>query len=150
MEEVELKSGLRKVVLDTNVLVSGLLNSKGNPAAVLRLALTGAIQICYDKRILAEYSDVLGRPRFKFDPMRVQEVLIKLSVDGLSFAPSKPVLDLPDPDDEPFLAVALAASADYLVTGSRADYPPAKCRGISVASPAEFVTLWRKLHLRDD
>ena len=77
-----------KVVLDTNVLVSGLLNGKGNPAAILTLALTGAVQTCHDKRILAEYSEVLGRPHFKFDPIRVREVLVKLEVDGLSVGPS--------------------------------------------------------------
>jgi putative PIN family toxin of toxin-antitoxin system len=132
-----------KVVLDTNVLVSGLLNGKGNPAAILTLALTGAVQTCHDKRILAEYSEVLVRPHFKFDPIRVREVLIKLEVDGLSVAPSNTMLNLPDPDDEPFLEVALAASADCLVTGNLADYPPAKCHGMRVISPADFVALWR-------
>lgn len=135
-----------KVVLDTNVVVSGLLNSKGNPAAILTLALTGAIQTCHDKRILAEYLEVLARPRFKFDPIRVREVLIKFEVDGLSVAPSNTTLNLPDRDDEPFLDVALAASADYLVTGNIADYPPAKCRGMRVVNPAEFVALWRTRH----
>ena len=134
-----------KVVLDTNVLVSGLLNSKGNPAAILTLALTGAVQVCHNKRILAEYAEVLARPRFKFDPIRVREVLIKLEVDGLSFVPSNTILNLPDPDDEPFLDVALIASADYLVTGNMADYPPDKCHGLRVRSPAEFVVLWRTL-----
>lgn len=64
-----------KIVLDTNVLVSGLLKSAGNPAAVLTLVLTGAVQICHDKRILAEYSEVLARPHLKFDPSRVRDVL---------------------------------------------------------------------------
>ena len=117
-----------KIVLDTNVLVSGLLKSKGNPAQVLALALTGAVQVCHDGRILAEYAEVLARPRFRFDPRRVRDVLIKLQTDGVSFTPPYTPLDLPDPDDEPFLAVALAAPADYLVTGNTSDYPPGKRR----------------------
>jgi putative PIN family toxin of toxin-antitoxin system len=132
-----------KIVLDTNVIVSGLLKSKGNPAVVLSLALSGAIQICHDRRILAEYSEVLARPRFKFDSKRVGEVLAKLSGDGIPVTPSQLVLDLPDSDDEAFLAVALGASADFLVTGNVADYPPDKRRGICIATPAEFVALWR-------
>lgn len=44
-----------KIVLDTNVVVSGLLQAQGNPAQVLSLVLSGAIQICYDERILAEF-----------------------------------------------------------------------------------------------
>jgi putative PIN family toxin of toxin-antitoxin system len=52
-----------KVVLDTNVVVSGLLQPKGNPAQVLALALAGAVQVCYGQRLLAEYAEVLARPR---------------------------------------------------------------------------------------
>ena len=135
-----------KIVLDTNVVVSGLLQSQGNPAQVLTLALAGAMQVCHNKLILDEYAEVLARPRFKFDPKRVREVLTKLVVDGLAVDASKHSdLDLPDPDDEPFLAVALAASAAFLVTGNLADYPPNKRRGCAVVSPALFMEYWRKL-----
>lgn len=135
-----------KIVLDTNVLVSGLLHSQGNPAQVVALALAGAVQICHAPRILAEYAEVLARPRFKFDPERVREVLAKLELDGVAVVPSSQLLDLPDPDDEPFLAVALAGAAEYLVTGNLADFPAAKRRGCAVVRPAEFMDFWRDHH----
>ncbi|MEW6159861.1 MAG: putative toxin-antitoxin system toxin component, PIN family [Verrucomicrobiota bacterium] len=139
-----------KIVLDTNIVVSGLLQSQGNPAQVLTLVLSGAIQVCHDERILAEYAEVVARPRFKFDPKRVREVLAKLDVDGLAVDASEHSdLDLPDADDEPFLAVALAASADFLVTGNLSDYPPDKRRGCTVVSPAAFMEHWRKLQDED-
>ena len=135
-----------KIVLDTNVVVSGLLQARGNPAQVLALVLSGAIQICHYERILAEYAEVLARPRFKFDPKRVREVQNKIDTDGLAFdASGESNLNLPDPDDEPFLAVALAASADFLVTGNLADYPPDKRRGCAVVSPAAFMTEWQRM-----
>src|ERR1700722_9073671 len=110
------------------------------------LALAGAVQVCHDGRILAEYAEVLARPRFKFDPRRVREVLNKLETDGLAVdARGISDLELPDADDEPFLAVALAASVDFLVTGNSADYPPGKRRGCAVVSPAVFMEHWRKL-----
>ena len=134
-----------KIVLDTNIVVSGLLQSQGNPGQVLALVLSGAIQVCHDERILAEYAEVLARPRFKFDPKRVREVLNKIEVDGLTVdASEESNLDLPDPDDEPFLAVALAASVDFLVTGNLADYPPDKRRGCAVVSPAAFMAEWQR------
>ena len=118
-----------KVVLDTNIVVSGLLQPKGNPAQVLALALAGAVQACYDHRVLAEYAEVLARPRFKFDPARVREVLAKLEADGLVVDATQELeLDLPDPDDEPFLGVALAGQVDYLVTGNLSDYPAERRR----------------------
>lgn len=133
-----------KIVLDTNVIVSGLLQPLGNPAKVLTLALAGAVRFCHDKRMLAEYAEVLARPRFKFDERMVREVLAKFDADGQSVnATGQRDLDLPDADDEPFLAVALTASADYLVTGNLADYPAEKRRGCAVISPAEFMEVWR-------
>jgi len=139
-----------KIVLDTNIIVSGLLQSQGNPAQVLALALAGAVQVCHDERILAEYAEVLARPRFKFDPKRVREVRNKIEADGLAVdASGGSNLDLSDPDDEPFLAVALAASVDFLVTGNLADYPPDKRRGCAVVSPAAFMEHRRKLQDED-
>ena len=135
-----------RIVLDTNVVVSGLLQAQGNPAQVLSLVLSGAIQICHDERILAEYAEVLARPRFKFDPKRVREVLNKIETDGLEIDTSgESNLDLPDADDEPFLEVALAASVDFLVTGNLADYPPEKRRGCNVIAPAAFVVEWQRM-----
>jgi predicted nucleic acid-binding protein len=74
-------------------------------------------------------------------------VLTQLEADGLAVdATDQRDLDLPDADDEPFLAVALAARADYLVAGNRADYPADKRRGCAIVSPAEFMEVWRKLN----
>jgi putative PIN family toxin of toxin-antitoxin system len=135
-----------KIVLDTNVLVSGLLRSQGNPAQVLALVLAGAVQICHSQSILSEYREVLARPRFKFDPQRVREVLEKIESDGLPVDSSgHDDLNLPDPDDAPFLAAALAASADFLVTGNLSDYPEDKRKGCAAVAPAEFMRHWGTL-----
>jgi uncharacterized protein len=138
-----------KVVLDTNVVVSGLLSWNGNPARVLNLALSGSIEVCHDPRILAEYAEVLARARFKFDPKHVADVLTKLTRDGIAVDSSEyGGFGLPDPDDEPFLGVVLAGRADFLVTGNIAHFPPAKRRGASVVSPAEFMAHWEKIRSR--
>ena len=54
-------------MLDTDVVVSGLLKSQGNPPQIRTAALAGAVQDCHDKLVLAEYAEVLARPRFKFE-----------------------------------------------------------------------------------
>ena len=113
-----------KIVLDTNVLVSGLLKRGGNPGEIVALALGGAVRVCHDTRILAEYAEVLSRPRFKFDPHHVRTVLSKIRADGLSVQSKVSVSGLPDADDASFLEVALSCGADYLVTGNIAHFPP--------------------------
>ncbi len=133
-----------KVVHDTNVVVSGLLHSEGNPGQILTLALSGAVQVCHDERILAEYREVLARPRLKLNSERVKEVLVKLESDGTSVRPGAEKWNLPDADDEPFLAVTFAAPADHLITGNIRHYPAAQRKGCSVVTPAEFMEIWRQ------
>ena len=72
-----------KVVLDTNVLVSGLLNPFGAPGRVVDLAVTGGLQPLHDDRILLEYGDVLRRPRFGFDERDIRALLEQLTWVGL-------------------------------------------------------------------
>lgn len=55
-----------RIVLDTNVLLSGLLSPSGPPGNIARLITTGAVRVCYDARILVEYRQVLLRPTFPF------------------------------------------------------------------------------------
>ncbi len=67
-----------KIILDTNVPVSGLLQSHGDPGRIVALALSEALVVCRDEQNLAEYAEVLARPRFKSNPHRDAEVLAKL------------------------------------------------------------------------
>lgn len=132
-----------KVVLDTNVLVSGLLSPFGPPADVVRLAAAGALSLGVDARILEEYRLVLARPRFGFDATRVGALLSQIDADGARGATRPLLLRLPDPDDEPFLEVALAVEAEALVTGNARHFPPSRREGILVLSPREFVEEYR-------
>lgn len=132
------------IVLDTNVLVSGLLSSFSAPGEVIRLLASGHIRPCLDARILSEYAAVLKRPRFHFQQDLVTEFLGYLESRAI-FAAGTPLRHpLPDRDDEPFLEVALAAGADALVTGNRRHFPSRACGSVRVATPAEFVAFHRR------
>jgi putative PIN family toxin of toxin-antitoxin system len=56
-----------RVVVDTNVLVSGLLSLRGPPAQIVDLVVAGALWVLFDEWVLDEYDAVLRRPRFGFD-----------------------------------------------------------------------------------
>lgn len=132
-----------RVVLDTNVLVAGLLSPYGPPGEIVRLVSSGEVTLCFDARILAEYSEVLARPRFEFDPDDVAALLDYVEFSGEIVAPRPIATLLPDPDDGPFLEVASACGADCLVTGNLAHFPPELRAGVRVVSPAAFVALMR-------
>lgn len=133
-----------KIVLDTNVLVSGLLTPYGPNGEIIRLLSAGALTVQYDARILLEYQDVLSRPRFQFDMQDVNTFLAYLKQKGqvVSGIPLKK--RLPDPDDEPFLEVAVAGRAVCLVTGNTKHFPKASRQNVKVFSPTEFVDFFRK------
>lgn len=132
-----------RIVLDTNVLVAGLLSPFGAPGQIVRLVSSGDISLCLDARIMAEYAEVLARPKFGFDVDAVAALLD--FVDFRSEMVAAPPLThvLPDRDDEPFLEVALVSAADYLVTGNRAHFPDDRCERVLVVSPAEFMDTYR-------
>ena len=125
------------VVLDTNVLVAGLLKPFGPSAAVLRLAVAGRIRVVHDYRILSEYRDVLLRPAFGFAPAAVDALLAQLEEDGVAVTPPPSAQRLPDPSDAPFWEAAEASRAEALITGNKRHFPKKSDRP-RILSPAEF------------
>ncbi len=131
-----------RIVLDTNVLVAALLSPYGPPAQILRLCLVEEVTVLHDPRILAEYREVLRRARFGFDPRDIVAVLRQLEAGGESVVALLLAEELPDPDDLPFLEVAVTGRADALVTGNERHFSPAARRqGVRVVGPAEAVRI---------
>jgi putative PIN family toxin of toxin-antitoxin system len=123
-------------VIDTNVVVSGLLNPNGPPARILDAILDGRVKLVYDARILAEYRDVLRRPRLKLKPEAVATFLDALRGQIL-VNPSAIVTGGPDIDDLIFIECAIAAPDKTIVTGNLADYPDEILHGARVLTPSQ-------------
>lgn len=133
-----------RIVLDTNVLVSGLLNPRGNPGRIVDLVNTGYLTVLFDDRILMEYRVVMARPRLKIQPTDAALVLDQIEGSG-ELTPAPPLdIELPDPKDVPFAEVAEAGDADALVTGNGRDFVPRRGKiRTPVLTPAEFYDRWR-------
>lgn len=127
-----------RVVLDTNVIVSGFLNPDGPPGTLVRLAAEGMLSLCHDARILSEYRQVLLRPKVGFSASIVDRFLEQIEADGFLASAVPLPHPLPDPMDEPFLEVALALRAP-LVTGNARHFPAGARSGVALFSPAAFV-----------
>ena len=128
-----------KIVLDTNVIVSGLLSPFSPCGEIVRMVSAGKLQLCLDARLLSEYSAVLHRPRFNFDAELVSALLDHVAHSGFLVAGSPLTLSLPDSDDAPFLEVALAGRAEHLVTGNIRHFPSQLRGGMSVLTPKDFI-----------
>lgn len=129
-----------KIVLDTNVLVSGLLSPHGPPAQVLALVLNGSVTVQYDNRVLAEYREVLGRPKFGFPKEGIEPILEYLQTEG-EFVTAEPTnRPFSDEGDRPFYEVAVTGRCEYLVTGNKAHFPKENF----VKTPSEFLQIYRR------
>ena len=137
-----------KVVVDTNVIVSGLLTPFSSSGEIIRMAASGDIKLCYDARVLREYAEVLGRPRFKLSPEHVAAFLDQIRNSGSAASGTPLELKLPDPDDEPFLEIALSENAACLITGNLRHFPVSLRQTMKVLSPAEFIEFYRKQSLK--
>ena len=135
-----------KILLDTKVLVSGILSPNGPPAAVLRALLTERVTLCFDERIVSEYRNVLTRTKFSFDPDLVEELIGFLEASGSPTLAAPLAVTLPDPWDQMFIEVAISSNADFLVTGNLKHFPETARAGVRVVSPRAFLDLLLEGH----
>lgn len=132
------------IVLDTNVLVAGLLSPFGACGEIVRMVSSGELILSFDARILLEYDEVLRRPKFQFEEEKVAALLDYIVYRGQKVAPSPLANSLPDYDDESFLEVAIAGQASYIITGNQNHFPSELCLGVKVFSPKEFLVFYKK------
>jgi uncharacterized protein len=131
-----------KIVLDTNVFVSGLLAPAGAPGQIVSAWLGARFDVAMSLEQLAEVGRVLAYPKIqrglRWDEKRIEEFLRQLYIRTEIIDISATVVDLPsDRDDEPILATLVAARADLLVTGDR-ELLKARER-YAIETPAEFI-----------
>ncbi|MDR1157487.1 MAG: putative toxin-antitoxin system toxin component, PIN family [Oscillospiraceae bacterium] len=124
------------VVLDTNIIVSALLSPLGNPAKIYKMFLTETLKLAYSSGILAEYNDVLFRPRLRIPANEVVKVLEVIQEYGERIEPTPGTRDMVDEDDRVFYDTAKSAGA-YLVTGNKKHYPDEAF----ILTPTEFLSL---------
>jgi putative PIN family toxin of toxin-antitoxin system len=132
-----------RIVLDTNVLVSGLLSDRAAPGQIVDLVTAGEIELACDARILAEYREVLARPELRINQTKAEDVLQYVEHRAVRVTPDSWPEALPDPDDEPFLAVAKASQALCLVTGNLKHFPAKARLDVRVVTPRQFVDAWQ-------
>jgi len=133
-----------RVVLDTNVFVSSLLSTQGLPAQVLNAWREGRYMLVTSPAIIAEIVEVLELPRIaKKYSMRQEDIesLVDLLKTDTILVPGRAAIKgaVPqDPRDEMFLACAIDASADCIVSGDRHLLDLHTYRGIPILTVKEF------------
>lgn len=129
-----------RLVLDTNVIVSALLQSAGRPRSVLTIALSKPAQLFVTSEILHEYRVVLARPRLRIQKGMASRFLALIEKRSKQVVPRRRLRIAADPDDDIFLECAERARADYLVTGNIGHFPTT-WRATQIVTPTGFLEL---------
>jgi putative PIN family toxin of toxin-antitoxin system len=130
-----------RVVIDTNILVSAMIASSGNEALVVVAINAGLVTPCFSAEIIEEYSDVLRRPKFRFSTEEISAHLALLRERGNFFAPALISRTSPDPEDDKFIACALAGHADFIVTGNKRHFPEGQYASAKIVNSGELLEL---------
>ena len=138
-----------KAVLDTNLFVSGLLTTNGNPAKILNRWKAGSFDLVISLPILKEIERVFLYPkvrrRLSWTDARINEFLLGLAQFGIMVSGESRVNVIKeDPTDNKYLACAQEGQADYIVTGDQHLLKESGYKGTKIITPKEFLDVLRK------
>lgn len=130
-----------KVVLDTNIFISGILFG-GNAEKILHLYGQDRIELVISPETINELLTKLEK--FKVSPQILEDTFYALDKKATKVLPRKKIYRSRDPKDNMFLAVAGEAKADFLITGDKDLLILKKFEGTLIISPAEFLKIVEK------
>ncbi|MEO6001187.1 MAG: putative toxin-antitoxin system toxin component, PIN family [Chitinophagaceae bacterium] len=131
---------MQKVILDTNIIVSGLIQ-KSFPYLILNLYFEREIELCLSENLMNEYIEVLNRDKFsQFQDFRAKAdtVISDINSTASYYSPKKKVKKIRDPDDNMLLELAWECKADFLVTGNTNDFTIKKYKRTKIVTPREY------------
>ena len=137
--------GMRRLIIDSNVLTSAFRSRSGASFALIELVRRERIRMLATPPLFLEYEDVLKRPeQLAVSGLSLADVDIALNALAALIEPVETHLSwrpqLPDPDDEMVLEAAINSRADALVTYNTVHFRVAAARfGLRLARPADVI-----------
>ncbi len=129
-----------RCVVDTNILISAYLSPQGTPRRVFDWIAREGVFLASEETLFEFADRFVGRKKFDryLDPSVRARVVLEVAARAHLVQVTTPLSGVAkDPDDDPFLALAVDGEADYLVTGNTKDFP-ATFRGIEIVTAAQF------------
>ena len=131
---------MKKIILDTNVIVSSLIQ-KNYPYLIVEHCIEGNATICLSSEILLEYIEVLNRPkfsRFKDFTTNADFLITRLSEMAETFEPKTKLNVIRDEPDNRLLELAQISKADFIITGNTTDFSMDSFEGTKILTPKEY------------
>jgi len=135
---------MQKIILDTNVLVSALIQRNFPYLIISELFIEDKVTLCISDELMLEYYEVLNRKKFAKYPDFVnaaEKLLATVETKGAKFYPKTKVSLISDQDDNRLLELAEESKANYLITGNSNDFTMNSYKKTKIVTPKEY---WEK------
>jgi uncharacterized protein len=132
---------MQKIVIDTNVIVSSLIQ-RGFPNLIIsELFIEQKIQLCISDELLAEYYEVLARPKFSKFPdffTKAESLLVDIESKAKKYSPKIELTIISDDDDNMIVELADECEADFIITGNTNDLTITNYKNTKIVTPREY------------
>ncbi len=131
---------MKKIILDTNVVISAILKGK-NAYSIIEFTASGKALICLSSDVEKEYYNVINYPKFQQIPSFLEaanSILQLLSNFSIHYNPFTKFNLIKNFLDNFFLELAAISSAQYLITGNTKDFTFPSFFETKIISPAQF------------
>ena len=132
-----------RAVVDTNILISGVIKPERTTGEILRRLRDGEFVLLYTEPLLAELAEVINRPRIRqkygLGSEDIETVLALILLRGEPIDPTRRVEICRDPKDNMILEATVAGQADMITSGDFDLLSLREFAGMPIISPAEFL-----------
>ena len=129
---------MRRVVIDTNVMVSAYLG--GRLETIIVAWIEGKFALTVSNQIVNEYINVLSRPKFKIARAELDDFAALILSKAEFVVPGESIRVVEaDPSDNKFLEAAVTGQADYIISGDKHLRDLKEFRGIAILTPSAFL-----------
>jgi len=132
---------MQKIVIDTNVVVSSLIQRNYPYFIIGELFIENKFQLCVSEELMAEYYEVLSRPKFaKFQDffIRAEILLAEIETKATKYVPTITLELISDDDDNKVIELADECNADFIITGNTIDFTFPTYKQTKILTPKEY------------
>jgi uncharacterized protein len=132
---------MQKIVIDTNVFVSALIQRSYPYHIIYDLFVDDRIQLCVSDELITEYLEVLSRKKFSKFPdffIKAQAILAAIELKSVKYYPTIKLDIISDKDDNMILELADKCLADFIITGNTTDFTFPAYRQTQIVTPRDY------------
>jgi len=137
---------MQKIIIDTNVIVSSIIQTSYPYLIISELFIDDKLHLCVSEELMAEYYEVLARPKFERYPdffIRAQALLADIEMHSIKYLPAIKLELISDKDDNKILELADECKADFIITGNTNDFTFSVYKQTKIVTPKEYWEMYR-------